>query len=126
MGAGAREVEALDRQPVAAEAQHRAPREELVERHLGVHRMAAGEPVVALEVERGEDVAVDDEAREARRRGVERRDHPVRQLVAAVRPSRRPRRAAFGEPVRRELDEHAHDVPDAAGRVVCDQRRVQQ
>ena len=57
MGAGAAQVQPLERQPVAGVAEERPPEEELVERRLGVERMAAGQAVVALEVERRQDLA---------------------------------------------------------------------
>ena len=47
MGAGAAQVQPLQRDSVAGVAEQRPPDEELVEARLGVERVAAGEPVVA-------------------------------------------------------------------------------
>ena len=58
MRAGAAQVEPVDRHPVAGVAEERPPEEELVEARLGVERVAAGEAVVALEVDRRQDLAV--------------------------------------------------------------------
>ena len=49
--------------PVAGVAEQRPPQEELVEAGLAVQRVAAGQAVVALEVERGEDLAGRDQRR---------------------------------------------------------------
>src|SRR6185503_5124676 len=50
MGARAAEVQTLERPAVAVPAQERARDEELVERELAVHRMAAREAMGLLEV----------------------------------------------------------------------------
>ena len=52
VGAGAGEVEPVDRHPVAGEAEEWPPDEQAVEGRLGVEQMAAGQAIVALEIER--------------------------------------------------------------------------
>ena len=89
MGAGTRQVEPVERQPVAGVAEQRPPQEELVEAVLAVHRMAAGQAVVALEVERGQDLARGHEPgqpRRVRRRASRRRG---RRTPRARRPTSR-------------------------------------
>jgi len=61
VGAGATQVEPVEREAVPGVAEERPPQEELVEAGLAVKRVAAGQPVVALEVERGEDLALPDQ-----------------------------------------------------------------
>ena len=86
MGAGAAQVQAVDREPVAAAAEERPPQEELVERLLAVERMAAGQAVVALEVERRDHLAGADARGEPGREVVEHADDAVGE---GVRPARR-------------------------------------
>ena len=82
----AAQVEPVDRQAVAAAAEERPPQEELVEGLLAVERMAAGQAVVALEVERRDHLAGADRSTRARARG--RRAPPTtRSPNASARPA---------------------------------------
>ena len=100
-------------------AEERPPQEELVEPGLAVERVAAGQAVVALEIERGEDLAVADESAEPGREGFERRDDRVADRVA---PRRRrptsPSRSAYGVYWAMTL------MTWRAGRRAVDERRV--
>ena len=49
------EVEALDRQTISRRAEQRPPREELIQRHFAVHRVAVRQAVLPFEIERRED-----------------------------------------------------------------------
>ena len=71
--------------------EERPPQEELVEARLAVERVPAGQAVVALEVERRQDLSFADETREPGRQRVERRDDLVAERVpaAVVVPARR-------------------------------------
>ena len=96
--------------------EQRPPQVELVEAMLSVHRMAAGQAVVAFEVDRGDDLARDDGPGQARRVAVERPHDEVAERLAGVVPGR------VAERVGRPLDDDAHHV--RAGRGPLDQRRV--
>src|SRR5512146_2283332 len=65
MRAGTGEVQPVERQPVAGMAGQRAAQEPLVESVLSVHRVSAGQAVVPLEVERGQDLASRDQSGKA-------------------------------------------------------------
>src|SRR6266705_5281699 len=56
---GAGHIKVIDRSPVAGPPEERAHREELVERHVAVADVPAGQAVDLLEVERREDLAVE-------------------------------------------------------------------
>ena len=112
MGARARQVEPLERQPVAGVAEERPPQEELVERRLAVQRVAAGQAVVALEIERASGPrARRTERAEPGRERLERRDDARRRAPRAPASSQRP----VAQRVRRVLDDDAHDVACPAG-----------
>src|SRR5581483_3778012 len=63
----AAQVQALDAEPVARMTEQRPPREPAVEPGLGVERVAAREPVLALEVDRRQHLPAGDELAQARR-----------------------------------------------------------
>ena len=104
MAPGTGEVEPIEREPVARVAEQRAPQEELVEAVLAVHRVATGQAVVALEVERGEDLPRDDQPGEPRRDG--RASRTTRSPSASRCRPRSPSRSVYGV----ALDDDAHDV----------------
>ena len=62
MGRRAAHVEVADRRAVARPARHRAQEEELLERQLALEDVAFGEAELALEVERRQHLAVQDDA----------------------------------------------------------------
>ena len=84
-----------------------------------MERVAAGQPVVALQVERREHLAGGDQAAEAGRDRLQLAHDAIPERLAARRPSRR--RAACTA----RLDEHAHDVASPP-RAPVDERRVGQ
>ena len=55
MGSGAAHIEALDRRAVAGVAQKRARGPELIQRHVAVHDVPAGQAECALQVQGRED-----------------------------------------------------------------------
>src|SRR5262249_2410150 len=97
MRAGAAQIEILDRRRGAGPREERTADEQLIERQLAVEDVAAGEAVVALEVERRDHLARDDRRGEA---GGEPLDRPRRGRAEAVALGV-PRRAA--QMVRRVL-----------------------
>src|SRR5688572_5146999 len=92
MGAGAAQVEAVDRRPVVGVAAHRAQREELVEGHVAVQGVPAGDAEQALEVDRAEHLALLDRVGEAGHVALESGDRAVSDGVAMLVPGPLPRR----------------------------------
>src|SRR4051794_11532594 len=82
------EVEAAPRAAVPGPLGQRPQREHCVQRHLQMHDVAAAQPQLAFEVERGLHPTVDDRAVDARRPFVERVDQPVALPLADVVPVR--------------------------------------
>ena len=118
MGARPRQVQPVERQPVARVAEHRPPQEELVEPGLGVERVATGQTEVALEVERRQDLPGRDQRRQPGR-------HPSSvATTASPTSSRRVVPRALAQGVRRVLGDHAHDV--GPGRRAGHERRIGQ
>src|SRR5450755_4157706 len=63
----AAQVQSLDRRFVASATGHRAQNEHLIQAHLAVENIAAGESEAALEIKRRQHLLVDDQRTEARR-----------------------------------------------------------
>src|SRR5258705_2717417 len=66
VGARAAQVQADDREAVAGVAEQRPPEVELIEAGLTVERVTAGQPETRFEIDRGQDLAVDDELADSR------------------------------------------------------------
>ncbi len=116
VGAGTRQVEAIEAEPVPGVPEKRAPQEELVEPVFAVHRVASGQAEVPLEVGRRQDLPRHDRGGESGCVLVERPDDEVREALATLVP----RPVAQGE--RRVLDDDAHDLRARCRSV--DERRV--
>ena len=67
MRGGAAHVEALDRRRVLRPAGRGAQEEELLERELALEDVAFGQSPLALEIERGQDLAMQDDVLDVRR-----------------------------------------------------------
>ena len=94
----------LDGRPEARPAGHRPVDEQLLERQLALEDVALGETHGALDVERRQHLAVQDQAPDVRRPFGEGVDDGVAEGLALLVPG------ALGQLVRRVLDEAAHDV----------------
>src|SRR5690348_4343597 len=92
MRAGGAVIEAGERPAIIGMSQHRPGGEELVEGERAMKDVAAGEPELALEVERGKTLRRDHAGAEAGRVALDRVEHQLGHLVAAVVP-----RAAVGQ-----------------------------
>src|SRR5262245_9968795 len=77
MRAGARQVEAVEEEPVSRRAQERPPREGLIQRRLGVLEVPAREPVRRLEVGWGHHLDRLDDLAEPGREALERLDRDL-------------------------------------------------
>src|SRR5208282_2649727 len=83
MGAGAAMIEPGNGTAVVSVSEHRARREQLIERHRAVENIAAEEAELAFEIERAQHLATDDARGKAGRVALDRRDHQVGDGVAA-------------------------------------------
>src|SRR5262249_15184623 len=108
VGGGAAEVEAAHGGAVVGVAGDGTEEEELRRRHRSLEDVAAGEAEAALDVERGEDLAVEDGAAEVWGVLIHEGETAVGKGLLRVVP------AAVPEARGRVLDEEGHDV--AAGR----------
>ena len=104
MRAGAAQIQAADGRPVARPARHRAHREHLVQAHLAVEDVAAGDAEAALQVERRQHLPVLDDGADVGRVLLDQRDHAVAERLAQFVPG------ALAQRVGRVLQEDAHDV----------------
>ena len=96
--------EAVDRRAVVGPAWHRTQEEELFERQLALEDVALGERPRALEIERRHHLTVQDDVFQVRRVFRQRVDDGVAERLALIVPR------AFGQRVRRVLDEARHHV----------------
>src|SRR5438309_2938426 len=87
MGAGAAQIEALERHPVSRRANHRPRAEQLVEAHLAVENVAADQPEAALEVERRMDLPAEDRLTEAWGVRVDGGDDLISRLLPLLVPA---------------------------------------
>src|SRR5437879_2203853 len=104
MSPRARQVQAIEREPVSGVAVQRPPREELIEPRLGVLNVAPGEAVLGFEVVGGDDVARLYELAEPGRVPLQRLHGDVAEPVAFGRP------IALTQQPRGRLEQHAHHV----------------
>ena len=93
-----------DRRAVARPAGHRPHHEHLVQAHLAVEDVAAGDAEAALQIERRQHLPVLDDRADVRRVLLDQRDHAVGERLAQFVPR------AFAQRVRRVLQEDPHDV----------------
>src|ERR1019366_1033777 len=123
MGTRSGQVEPVNRQPVAGTAEEWPPQEEAVQARLGVVRVAAGQAVVLLQVERAEYLPAHDELGDPGSVWLEGLEGEVAELVATGRPG------ALAQGVRRVLQMNAHHVVGGAARSgarIIDQCRIKQ
>ena len=109
MGAAAAQVETAYGGAVVGVAGDRAHEEELVEGHVALEDVAVRQGEVALEIERADDLAVQDGRLEVGRVAREDLSHPVAELLLLGVPG------PLLQLVRPELAEHRHDVPPRGG-----------
>ena len=86
MGRGSAHVEVADRRAVLRPARGGAEEEQLLERQLALEDVAFGQPELALEVERRQDLAVQDDVLDVRRVLGDGVDDGVAERLALVVP----------------------------------------
>ena len=117
MGSGTAHIKALDRRAVAGVAQNRARDPELIERHVAVHDVPAGQAKSALQVQGREDHSAQDRGLEVGRPVIDRVDDQVGGLIPRVVP-----RAPVGKPRRELLAEQAGHMLAGRGQAVVEGR----
>src|ERR1700681_2355461 len=93
-------IESLERPPIVRIAERRPRPEQLIERQGAVEDVAAGQAEDLLQVKRAQRRAAEDARLEAGRITLDRIDHQIRDLLAAVVPG-----AAIGQLRRHMLTE---------------------
>ncbi len=86
MRAGAAMVESLQGAAIIRMAEHRARREQLVQRQRAMKNIAAEQAELALQIERRQNLPPHDGCGEARRVLVHRRDHEIGDFIAMIVP----------------------------------------
>ena len=109
VGTRAAQVQAPDRGGVPGPARHRPHVEQLAGRDVAVEDVALGQPVVALQVQRGEHLPGQHRRGHTRRELRDPGQDPVAELVPPAVPG------PLGQPVGHVLDEARHDVPAFGG-----------
>src|SRR5689334_19606873 len=119
MGRRPAQPQVADRRPEPGIARDGAVEEELLQRELALEDVAFGQPGGAFDVERGLDVAVEDDVVDVRRELGDPVDDRVAERLALVVP----RAELRSELVRRVLDEAADDVLAGRRHRRVDERR---
>src|SRR2546423_2727519 len=86
MRAASAMVEPLQRPAIIGMAEHRARREQLIERQRAMKNIAPNQPELALQIQRREDLPAHYTCRETRGILVDGRDHEIGDLLAMVVP----------------------------------------